>query len=368
MKRDYYEVLGLTKGAGPDEVKRAYRDKAKQCHPDMNPTNKKEAEEKFREVSEAYEVLMDPQKRQLYDQYGHDGVAQTFKGGGFSWDDFTHYDDLQDILGNLLGGSGFGDLFGMSGRRSGQRQRKGGDIHVILKVTLEEIANSAKKQFKINRFEKCNVCGGKGGTDLTTCRQCGGHGQIRTQSRSFFGTFTSVNTCPACTGSGQTVKTPCQKCSGSGRTRVSRTIEIRTPRGVAHGQYIVLRGEGHYGQGGNGNIIVQFEEKPHEYFERQGYDLYIRMLTPYSRLISGGSIEIPGLNGQRERVKIKKGSSAPEVVRLKAKGMPRPDGGYGDLYVELDLLPLESTDKNLGKIIDELKSYEGEPKPRPRRG
>lgn len=367
MKRDYYEVLGIQKNASPEEIKKAYRDKAKQYHPDMNRDNKKEAEEKFKEVSEAYEVLMDPQKRQLYNQYGHDGVSQTFKGGGFSWDDFTHYDDLQDILGNLFGGSMFEDFFGFTGRRGQQRVQKGGDIHVILKVSLEEIASSAKKKFKINRFERCTACGGKGGSDFATCNQCGGRGQVRTQSRSFFGTFTSVSPCPACKGSGQIVKTPCNRCSATGRTRMSRTIEIGTPRGVANGQYIVLRGEGHFGQGGSGNIIVQFEEKPHEYFERQGYNLYLRMYTPYSKLISGGSIDVPSLNGKQERIKISKGSAAPEVIRVKGKGMPRPDGGHGDLFVELDLKPLKSTDRNLGKIIEELKQYEGEPTPR-RRG
>ena len=366
MKKDYYEVLGIQKSASPEQIKKAYRGKAKQYHPDMNRENKKEAEEKFKEVSEAYEVLMDPQKKQLYDQYGHDGVSQTFKGGGFTWDDFTHFDDLQDILGNLFGGSIFEDFFGFTGRRGQQQARKGGDIHVILKVSLEEISNSAKKQFKINRFEKCTACGGKGGSDFAACSQCGGRGQVRTQSRSFFGTFTSVSPCPVCKGSGQIIKTPCNKCSASGRMRMMRTIEIRTPRGVANGQYIVLRGEGHFGQGGNGNIIVQFEEKPHQYFERQGYNLYIRMYTPYSRLISGGSIDVPSLNGKRERVKISKGSSAPEIIRVKGKGMPRPDGGYGDLFVELDLKPLKTSDRNLGKIIEELKHYEGEPAPRPR--
>jgi len=366
MKKDYYDVLGIQKNASPEQIKKAYRDKAKQFHPDMNPNNKKEAEEKFKEVSEAYEVLMDTQKRQLYDQYGHEGVSQTFKGGGFSWDDFTHYDDIQDILGNLFGGSIFDDFFGVSSRRGQQRVHKGGDIQVILKVSLEEIASAAKKQFKINRFERCPACSGMGGSDLSTCNQCGGRGQVRTQARSFFGTFTSVSPCPSCKGTGQVIKTPCTKCGGSGKSRVSRTIEIKTPRGVASGQYIMLRGEGHYGQGGSGSIIVQFEEKPHEYFERQGYNLYIRMYTPYSKLISGGSIEVPGLNGKRERVRVSKGSSAPEVIRVRGKGLPRPDGGYGDLFVELDLQPLKATDRNLGKIIDELKNYEGEPAPRPR--
>jgi len=366
MKKDYYDVLGIQKNASPEQIKKAYRDKAKQYHPDMNPNNKKEAEEKFKEISEAYEVLMDTQKRQLYDQYGHEGVSQTFKGGGFSWDDFTHYDDMQDILGNLFGGSIFDDFFGVSSRRGQQRAHQGSDIKVILKVSLEEIVSSAKKQFKINRFERCPACGGAGGSDLATCNQCGGRGQVRTQSRSFFGTFTSVSPCPSCKGTGQVIKKPCTKCGGSGKSRVPRTIEIKTPLGVASGQYIVLRGEGHYGQAGNGSIVVQFEEKPHEYFERQGYNLYIRMYTPYSKLISGGMIEVPGLNGKRERIRIGKGSSAPEVIRVRGKGLPRPDGGHGDLFVELDLQPLKSTDRNLGKLIDELKNYEGEATPRPR--
>jgi molecular chaperone DnaJ len=360
MKKDYYDILGVARNASTEEVKKAYRAKAKQHHPDMNPNNKKEAEEKFREVSEAYEVLMDPQKRQLYDQYGHEGVSQTFKGGGFSWEDFHHFDDLQDILGNLFGGSLFEDFFGFPGRTTRQRAKRGGDIHIILKVSLEDIVASVKKQFKINRYEACSQCGGKGGTDTVTCPQCGGRGQVRTQSRSFFGTFTSVSPCPQCRGSGQIVKTPCPKCRGEGRIKNPRTIEIKVPRGVAHGQYIVLRGEGHFSQGGRGNIIVEFEEKPHEYFERQGYNLYVRVLVPYSKLMNGGVIQIPSLNAKKERVKIPKGSSAPEVIRVKGKGMPQPGGGYGDLFVELDLKPLETKDTNVNKLLDELKKYEGE--------
>ncbi|MGB9720972.1 MAG: DnaJ C-terminal domain-containing protein [bacterium] len=366
MKKDYYEVLGISKKASPDEIKKAYRDLAKKWHPDMNPNNKKEAEEKFKEISEAYEVLMDPQKRQLYDSYGHEGVSQTFRGGGFSWDDFTHFDDLQDILGNLFGGSIFEDFFGTPKTRT--TRRKGGDIHVVLRVSLEEIVNSAKKQFKVSRYEYCSSCSGRGGHDFTTCPQCGGKGQVRTQTRSFFGTFTSVSTCPKCQGSGEMIKTPCVKCGGTGKIKNSRTVEIKIPRGVSNGQYIVLQGEGHYGPGGKGNIIVEFEEKPHEYFERRGDDLYIRILTPYTTLINGGSIEIPGLNGSRDTVKIPKGCSAPEIIRIKGKGMPRINGGSGDLYVEIDLKPLTGSDRNLSKIIEELKKYEGEPVVRKRTG
>lgn len=367
MKRDYYEVLDISKNAAQDEIKKAYRKKAKQYHPDKNPDNKKESEEKFKEVSEAYEVLMDPQKKQLYDQFGHDGVSQTFRGGGFTWNDFTHFEDLQDILGNLFGGSIFDDFLGFTGRRPRQRAQRGGDIHVILKISLEEIVNTAKKQFKINRFEQCTTCAGRRGSDLGPCPQCGGRGQVQTRTRSFFGTFTSVSTCPRCQGRGEIIKTPCTKCTGRGRIRHPRTIEIKIPRGITTGQYIVLRNEGHYGQGGRGNIIVQFEEKPHEYFERREDNLYLRILLPYSKLINGGSVEIPSLNAKKEKIRIPKGSSTPEIIRAKGKGMPRPTGGYGDLYVELNLQPLETKDKNLTKIIEELKKYEGKPGPKKRR-
>jgi molecular chaperone DnaJ len=359
MKKDYYEILGVSRNASSEEIKKAYRNLAKKWHPDMNPDNKKEAEEKFKEISEAYEVLMDPQKRQLYDNYGHEGVSQTFRGGGFSWDDFSHFDDLQDILGNLLGGSIFEDFFGTTRTRAaGQR---GGDIHVVLRVSLEDIASAEKKQFKVNRYEYCSACSGRGGHDFTTCTQCGGKGQVRTQTRSFFGTFTSVSTCPKCRGSGEIIKTPCVKCGGTGRIRFSRTVEIKTPRGISSGQYIVLKGEGHYGPGGNGNIIVEFEEKPHEYFERRGDDLFLRILAPYSTLISGGTVEIPGLNGSQETVRIPKGCSAPEIIKIKGKGMPRINGGNGDLYVEINLKPLASSDRNLNRIIEELRKYEGNP-------
>jgi molecular chaperone DnaJ len=363
MKKDYYEILGVPRNASTEDIKKAYRQKAKQHHPDMNPDKKQEATEKFKEVSEAYEVLMDPQKKQLYDQYGHEGVSQTFRGGGFSWDDFHHFEDLQDILGNLFGGSIFEDFFGASRRATRQRARRGGDIHIILSVSLEGIVTGVRKKFKISRYEACPKCGGRGGRDFMSCPQCGGQGQVRTQTRSFFGTFASISTCPRCHGQGQVIKNPCVNCKGTGRIKKQRSIEIQIPRGIAHGQYIILRGEGHFGPGGKGNIIVEFEEKSHEYFERKGYDLYIRILVPYSTLIYGGTIQIPGLNGKEQKLKVPKGSSAPEIVRSRGKGMPRPDGGAGDLYVELDLQPLRVKDKNLQKIIEDLKAYEGKPTP-----
>jgi molecular chaperone DnaJ len=366
-KRDYYEVLGVSKTATSDEVKKAYRNLAKKHHPDMNPNNKKEAEEKFKEISEAYEVLMDANKRSIYDRYGHEGASQTFRGGGFSWDDFTHFDDLQDVLGNLFGGGSiFGDLFGFQTRSGGARQRRGGDIHIIMRVTLDEIANSTTKQFKVNRLEPCADCSGQGGFDHIECAQCHGQGRVKAQTRSILGTFTSVQVCERCEGKGHVVKTQCVKCGARGKIKTARTIEIRVPAGVAHGQYIVLQGEGNYDLGGKGNIIVQFEEKPHEYFERQGDNLYLRVQAPYSKLVAGGSIEIPGLNGGKEKVTIPKASGAPRVIRVKGKGMPRSGGGHGDLFVEVGLKPLQSGDKSLTSLLDQLKKYEGSVAPQKR--
>lgn len=358
-KRDYYEVLGVPKNASSDQIKKAYRELAKKYHPDMNPDNKQEAEEKFKEISEAYEILMDENKRAMYDRYGHEGASQTFRSGGFSWDEFTHFDDLQDILGNLFGGSIFDSFFGGGAARTDPRRKKGGDLHVILRVALEEIMSSAKKQFKVNRYEACEACQGLGGTNTQPCPQCRGQGRVKTQTRSILGTFTSIQPCPHCQGRGTIYKNPCTKCGTVGYHKITRTIEIKIPRGVSNNQYIVLRGEGHYGPGGNGNIIVQFEEKPHEFFERRDEHLFIRVQAPYSKLVSGGVIEIPGLNGEKEKISIPKGSPAPRLIRVKGKGMIRPDGGRGDLFVEVGLKPLQSSDKALNPLLEQLKKYEG---------
>jgi molecular chaperone DnaJ len=282
-------------------------------------------------------------------------------------DDFTHFDDLQDILGNLFGGGSiFGDLFGFQGRSGAGRTRRGGDIHVVMRVSLEEIAGSAAKQFKINRTEPCAACSGQGGFDHVDCTQCHGQGRVQTQTRSILGTFTSVQVCERCEGRGRLPKTPCVKCGSHGKIKATRTIEIRVPVGVAQGQYIVLQGEGNYERGGKGNILVEFEEKPHEFFERQGDNLFIRIQVPYSRLVAGGSIEIPGLNGGKEKINVPKGSGAPRLVRVKGKGMPRAAGGHGDLFVEVDLKPVQSPDKNLTSLLEQLKKYEGPVTPQKR--
>ncbi len=355
MKRDYYEVLGVSRNASEEEIKKAYRNLAKKYHPDMNPNNKKEAEEKFKELSEAYEVLMTTEKRRLYDQYGHDGVSQTFRTGGFTWDDFTHFTDLEDILGDFLGGTIFDSFFGRQGRRTASR--RGGNIHIQLRVTLEEIFDSQKKTFKIDRYERCDECKGKGGSGEVGCVQCGGRGQVRTQTRSIFGMVTNISTCPRCQGTGSIVKEPCKKCRGQGRIKKTRTFEIKVPAGVSSGQYISLRNEGHWNVEGSGDVIVEFAEKEHSIFTRVHDNLIAQALIPYSKLVLGGEVEIATLTAT-EKIKIPQGSQGGDIIKLKGKGMPKIGGGRGDMFLELEAHTLKKSNGKVKKILDELTAYE----------
>ncbi len=358
MKNDYYEILGVPRDASEEEIRKAYRNLAKKHHPDMNPNNKKEAEEKFKEVSEAYEVLMDPEKRRLYDQYGHEGVSQTFRTGGFTWEDFTHFTDIEDILGDFFGGSIFDSFFGRQARRTGPR--RGGDIHLRLKVTLEEINNSSSKTFKLDRYERCDDCQGKGGSDEIACVNCGGSGQIRTQNRSIFGMVTNISACPRCEGSGRIIKNPCRKCSGEKRIKKNRTFEIKVPAGVSSGQYISLRNEGHWNTGGKGNVIVEFEEKEHPVFVRDRDRLIAQLLVPYSMLVLGGEAEVEILSG-REKIRIPSGTQSGEVLKIRGKGMPKLNGGRGDLLLEIVAQTVDKNNGRVKKLLEELMSYEDKP-------
>lgn len=355
MKKDYYETLGVSRNASDEEIKKAYRSLAKKHHPDMNPDNKKEAEERFKEISEAYEVLMDTEKRRLYDQYGHDGVSQTFRSGGFTWEDFTHFTDLEDILGDFFGGSIFDSFFGRQTQRTASR--RGGNIHMRLRVTLEDIYSSSLKTFKLDRYEKCDECHGKGGTGDVACIQCSGRGQVRTQSRSIFGVVTNVSICPRCRGSGSIIKNPCAKCHGEKRIKKSRTFEIRVPAGVSTGQYISLRSEGNWNTDGGGDVIVEFEEKEHPVFIRDHDNLIAQALVPYSKLVMGGEVEIETLSG-REKIKIPQGMQAGDLLKLKGKGMPRLTGGRGDLLLELEAHTLKKSNGKVKKILEELIPFE----------
>lgn len=372
-KRDYYEVLGISRTSSVDDVKTAYRRLAKEYHPDMNPANRKEAEEKFKELSEAYEVLSDPKKRQLYDQYGHEAASQNFGPGGFDFRrDFTHVNDLRDIFGDLLSG-GFGDfegrsvvdlLFGGSARST--RRDAGGpgrDIHIRVRLSLEEIAQGVQKELTFSRFEKCDVCGGKGGKDRTACPQCRGAGEVRTISRSVFGQMVQVATCPRCHGTGQVVKDVCPKCEGAGRVRQERTLKVRIPAGVTPENYMPIHDEGHWGPGGTGDVRLEFEEKEHELFVRQGDDLVFELPITAAVAALGCEVELPTLEGKK-KIKIPAGVQHGQVVRVRGAGIKHLDGGRGDQLIRIVIVIPDRLTNQEKELYKRLLDSAGVPKPR----
>jgi molecular chaperone DnaJ len=339
-KRDYYEILGVSKGATQDEIKKAYRKMALQHHPDRNPGSK-EAEEKFKEAAEAYEVLGDATKRQRYDQYGHEGVRGT------DFRPFTDVNDIfstfGDIFGGGMGGSIFDDMFGGQTRH----RRKGGavpgsDLKLRLNLTLEEIAAGAEKKLKVKRWKPCESCHGTGarsGQSMTTCPVCNGAGEIRQVSRSVFGQFVNITACQNCEGEGRVIKDPCTTCKGDGRVQGESTIKVNIPAGVTEGNYIPLRGEGNVGRRGGppGDIIVVIEEEQHQYFTRRDDDVTLDVYISFPEAVLGADIEVPTLNG-RSRLKIEAGTSSGTVLRMREKGVPHLNSfGRGDQLVRVNV-------------------------------
>lgn len=324
-KRDYYDVLGVGKSSDKDEIKKAYRKMAMKYHPDRNPDNQ-EAEAKFKEASEAAEVLLDEQKRSRYDQFGHAGVdGQT--GSGYS--DFS---DLGDIFGDI-----FGDFFGGGSRRgrSGRsRGRPGEDMQMTLNVSFTEAAFGVEKKISINRFVSCDACngtGGKNGSRPTTCDMCGGAGEIRRQQ----GFFTVATTCPKCQGSGTMISDPCHKCHGEGRVRGKSDLAIKVPAGIDSGQRLKLSGEGGSGSlgGPSGDLYVLVEINEHEFFDREGFDVKCTVPVSFSQAALGAELEVPTLTG-RVSVKIPPGTQSGKKMRLKSKGIQKLGGyGYGDQII-----------------------------------
>jgi len=366
-KRDYYQVLGVQKSASIDEIKTAYRRLAKEYHPDMNPNDRKAAEEKFKELSEAYEVLSDPKKRQVYDQYGSEAANQNFGPGGFDFRrDFTHNEDLRDIFGDLLGGFGgggggsiFDTLFGGSpggGRR--ESSGRGRDISIRLRLSLEEIANGTEKELKFSRFEKCDTCNGKGGTDVTTCPQCRGRGEVQTMTRSIFGQMMQITTCPRCHGAGQIVKNVCPTCQGEGRVRHERTLKVRVPAGVSPENYLPIHDEGHWGPGGRGDVRLEFEEKEHPIFTRMGDDVMLELPVSPAMAALGTEVEVPTLDG-RKKIKIPAGIQSGQVVRFRGGGIKHLDGGRGDELIRIVVLTpdhLSSRERDLYRELLQAQS------------
>lgn len=336
-KRDYYEVLGVDKNVDAQALKKAYRKLAMQYHPDRNPDNK-EAEEKFKEISEAYEVLSDDTKRQTYDQFGHAGVNGQggFGGqGGFNGQGFGGFEDIfGDMFGDIFGG-GFG---GQRARRRGPE--RGADIRQDVDITFEEAAFGKKMSIKLNRSEECNECNGSGakpGTSKKTCPTCNGAGEVRTVQRTPFGNIASSRTCSACNGEGEVVESPCSKCHGQGRTRKVKTIEVDIPAGIDDGQMIKLSGQGELGGKGGprGDLYIVVNVKSHPLFTREGNDIYFDMPITFIQAALGDEIEVPTLDG-KVKYTIPEGTQTGTVFRLREKGIPRLRGNSrGDQYVKV---------------------------------
>lgn len=334
-KRDYYEILGLRRDASEEEIKKAYRKLAMEYHPDRNPGDKM-AEEKFKEVSEAYEVLKDPQKRQRYDAYGHAGLK-----GGF--DTFGGFDfDLSDALRTFMSEGIFGDFFGMGGRgrTRGNNRPRGSDLQIRIHLTLEEIASGVTKKIKLRKLVRCDACGGTGseaGSQPVTCPACNGTGEIRNISRSFFGQFINVTTCGQCHGEGRVIKNVCRVCQGEGRVKGESTISVTIPAGVSSGNYLTVRNEGNAGPRGGapGDVIVFIEEKEHPHFERHGDDILYDLILSFPQLALGDTVEIPTLTGKAE-LEIAPGTQVGKILRMRGKGIPHLRGhGRGDQLVRI---------------------------------
>ena len=334
-KRDYYEVLGISKGADADEIKKAYRKKAKELHPDRN-ADKPDAEAQFKEVNEAYDVLKDPEKKAAYDRYGHAAFEGGMGGGGgHPGGGFHGQGDFASAFSDI-----FDDLFGMGGRGgAGGRQRaaRGADLRYNLRVTLEEAYKGLQKTINVPTSVACDACNGtgaEGGAEPTTCPTCSGMGKVRAQQ----GFFTIERTCPTCSGLGQTIKNPCKSCAGQGRVEKDRALSVNIPAGVETGTRIRLAGEGEAGMRGGpaGDLYIFIEVAPHKIFERDGTNLFCRVPVSMTAAALGGDIEVPTIDGGRSRVKIPAGSQSGRQMRLRGKGMPALRGGSaGDMFIEL---------------------------------
>jgi molecular chaperone DnaJ len=343
-KRDYYEVLGVTKSASTEEIKKAYRKVAMQYHPDRNPGDKA-AEEKFKEAASAYEVLSDADKKAKYDRFGHAAFSPGAGGGGFSGggmdmnDIFSQFGDVfgEDVFGSFFGGGG-----GSRSRASRSRGQRGSNLRIKLKMNFEEIANGAHKQVKVKKHVLCTTCGGNGAKDknsVQTCGTCNGSGQVKRVTNTFLGQMQTVNTCPTCNGEGNTVTAKCTPCKGEGRVYGEETISIDIPGGVQDGMQLSMSGKGNAGERGGspGDLIIMIEEEAHESLHRDGlnvaYDLYITIPDA----IFGTSVEVPTIDG-RAKIKIPPGTQGGKIFRLKGKGFPEVQGyGKGDQLINVNV-------------------------------
>jgi molecular chaperone DnaJ len=355
---DYYSVLGVSATASDDEIKKAYRKLAMRYHPDRNGGTK-ESEERFKEITEAYDVLRDPSKRAAYDRFGEAGL----RGGGAGG---FHHVDLSEALGIFMrdfgGFAGFEEMFG-GRQRTGPRT--GADIKVNVPLTLEEVATGVEKEIKLRLLDPCDACEGTGaeaGTQPTRCPTCAGTGEVRRAQRSFFGQFVSVAPCPTCSGQGRTIDSPCKRCKGEGRTRAERTIKVQIPAGVETGQYMTLRGLGSVGpqSGPRGDVLIVFDVADDPRFERDGADLYTEVLVTYPQLVLGADVAAPNVLNPIS-VRIPAGTQSGQVFHLRGRGLPRVNAsGSGDLHVRVQLWTPQSLTDEQEALIKQLAEAGGD--------
>lgn len=358
-KRDYYEVLGVERNANADEIKKAYRKAAIKYHPDKNPGDK-EAEEKFKEAAEAYDVLSNPEKRARYDQFGHAGMNGSaagggfggFSGGGFSMEDI--FSQFGDIFGGHFGGFGGGSHGGTQ-----RRGNRGSDIRVKVKLTLAEISNGTTKKLKVNKYIACDKCGGTGAKDsssYSTCQTCNGTGVVSRIENTFFGRMQTQSVCPACGGEGRIITAKCDKCGGEGIVKGSEIIEINIPAGVGEGMALTVSGKGNAARHGgvNGDLIVVIEEERDPQLVRDGDDLIHNLNITVTTAILGGEVEVPTIDG-KARIKIAPGTHAGKVLRLRGKGLPSVNGyGRGDILIVVDITIPTSLTPEEKRLVEQL--------------
>ena len=358
-KRDYYEVLGVERNADAETIKKAYRKAAIKFHPDKNPGDK-EAEEKFKEAAEAYDVLSNEDKRARYDRFGHAGMGGAaggggfsgFSGGGFSMEDI--FEQFGDIFGGAFGG-GFG-----GGRSSRSRTvNRGSDIRITVKLTLQEVAEGVTKKLKINKTVACDKCGGSGAKDSSsyaTCTQCNGSGYVITVQNSFFGRMQTQSVCPTCGGQGRIIKEKCSKCNGEGTERGQEIIEVKIPAGVSDGMMLTVRGKGNAARNGgvSGDLLVVIEEEHSPELIRDGNDLIHNLNITVTTALLGGEVEVPTIDG-KARIKIAPGTHAGKVLRLRGKGLPDVNGyGRGDIMVVIDITIPDELTKEERNLVEKL--------------